>query len=262
MGKFVDLTGQRFGKLRVLEQAEDLVTKEGRHFYKWKCLCDCGEEYITYESNLLSGKVHQCKTCRYKQTANSNRQLNSYKFYDDYVIGFATNGSFIIDKDSYDLIKGYTWYLNKTGYVVTQKDRETIYLHRLVLGLPNKVEKEIVDHANGKRNDNRKQNLRACLSKDNNKNFPLRKDNQNGPIPGVAWEKDRKKWKATLRCNKIQVLLKRFDKVEDAVIARIEAELKYFGKYSRRYEQYQQILDKYQKTGIVEIQTERNNEEE
>mgnify|MGYP004520981043 CR=1 FL=1 len=261
MGKFVDLSGQRFDKLCVIEKAEDLVTKEGRHFYRWKCLCDCGEEYITYESNLLSDKVHQCRTCRYKQTANSNRQLNSYKIYDNYIIGLATNGSFIIDKDSYDLIKDYTWYLNKAGYVITQKNRETIYLHRLVLGLPNKVEIEIVDHVNGERNDNRKQNLRVCLSQDNNKNFPLRKDNKTGPIPGVVWEKDRKKWKATLRCDKKQVLLKRFNNVEDAIVARIKAELKYFGEHSRRYKQYQQILDQYQRTGVIEIQTERYSEE-
>ena len=37
MGKFIDLTGQKFGRLLVLERAEN---KYGRT--AWKCKCDCG----------------------------------------------------------------------------------------------------------------------------------------------------------------------------------------------------------------------------
>lgn len=32
-----DLTGQKFGKLTVIEQAEDYVVPSGQHFTRWKC---------------------------------------------------------------------------------------------------------------------------------------------------------------------------------------------------------------------------------
>ena len=74
-------------------------------------------------------------------------------------------------------------------------------------------------------------------------------------------EKDRGKWKAQLRYNNKTVLLKRFDSFEEAVITRIKAELQYFGEQNRRYKQYCKILDVYNKTGKLEIQSERWSEE-
>lgn len=261
MRKFIDLTGQKFGKLTIINQAEDKISKKGDHFIRWNCQCDCGESYIAYHDNLLSGATTQCKTCRYKQTASSNRQLNNYEIKENYGIGYTTNSKFFFDKKDYNLIKDYTWFFDAKGYVVTQINKETIYLHRLVLGLPTKVKDEIiVDHINGKKNDNRKSNLRICSFNENNKNLGLRKDNNSG-VPGVTWEKDRNKWKSQLICDNKIVLLKRFDSFEEAVIARIKAELQYFGEQNRRYNQYCKILDIYIKTGKLEIQSERWNEE-
>ena len=56
MGKFRDLTGMKFGRLKVVERA-------GYDKYKkimWKCTCDCGGEIITLGRNLLNG---MCKSC-------------------------------------------------------------------------------------------------------------------------------------------------------------------------------------------------------
>ena len=43
MGKLIDLTGQRFGSLVVLER--DLSNKKNA---KWLCQCDCGEIVSKY----------------------------------------------------------------------------------------------------------------------------------------------------------------------------------------------------------------------
>ena len=51
-----DLTNQRFGKLKVIEQAG--LNKEGRQL--WKCQCDCGNIHITNGRNLQFGI---CKSC-------------------------------------------------------------------------------------------------------------------------------------------------------------------------------------------------------
>ena len=105
MRKFIDLTGQKFGKLTIINQAEDKISKKGDHFIRWNCQCDCGESYIAYHDNLLSGATTQCKTCRYKQTASSNRQLNNYEIKENYGIGYTTNSKFFFDKKDYNLIK-------------------------------------------------------------------------------------------------------------------------------------------------------------
>ena len=56
MGKMRDLTGQRFGKLIVLECAGKL---DGRR-YSWKCQCDCGNIKIIAGASLTSGNTKSC----------------------------------------------------------------------------------------------------------------------------------------------------------------------------------------------------------
>lgn len=52
MGKFIDLTGQRFGRLIVLERGEN--SNDGNA--KWICGCDCGSKRITvFARHLRSG---------------------------------------------------------------------------------------------------------------------------------------------------------------------------------------------------------------
>lgn len=66
MGKMKDLTGQRFGKLLVLECAGKL---DGRR-YSWKCQCDCGNIKIIAGASLTSGNTQSCG-CLTKETGLS-----------------------------------------------------------------------------------------------------------------------------------------------------------------------------------------------
>lgn len=52
----INLTGQRFGRLTVVERAEN--DKHGSP--KWKCVCDCGKEKVVYGSSLRNGKTKSC----------------------------------------------------------------------------------------------------------------------------------------------------------------------------------------------------------
>ena len=54
--RFKDLTGQRFGKLTVIEIAEHI---KGRHI-KWRCVCDCGQEVVSSVIYLTQGKKKHC----------------------------------------------------------------------------------------------------------------------------------------------------------------------------------------------------------
>jgi len=67
MGRTLDLTGQRFGRLVVASKTGD-KGKRGEIF--WYCLCDCGAESVVRAANLKSGgtvscgcaQVESCKT--------------------------------------------------------------------------------------------------------------------------------------------------------------------------------------------------------
>lgn len=55
MGKLIDLTGQKFGRLTVIEKAES----KGKSSY-WLCKCDCGN-YVSVKSwSLRSGRTKSC----------------------------------------------------------------------------------------------------------------------------------------------------------------------------------------------------------
>ena len=56
MGKLVDLTGQRFGRLIVIERAGSDKQKRAT----WKCSCDCGQVSIVSSGNLLKGITRSC----------------------------------------------------------------------------------------------------------------------------------------------------------------------------------------------------------
>ena len=58
---FKDLTGQRFGKLVVLEK-----TKRVGRTYLWKCQCDCGNICEKEAQYLLNGDVKSCGCMRSK----------------------------------------------------------------------------------------------------------------------------------------------------------------------------------------------------
>ena len=55
MSNFQDLTGQKFGRLTVLERAES----KGKRTY-WRCKCDCGNECTVVGTNLRSGHTKSC----------------------------------------------------------------------------------------------------------------------------------------------------------------------------------------------------------
>lgn len=73
--EYKDLTGKRFGKLIVIERAEDYVIRSGQHFRQWKCVCDCGNTKIAKEAYLKNGKTSHCG-CETKNITSKSRTLD------------------------------------------------------------------------------------------------------------------------------------------------------------------------------------------
>lgn len=59
MGKTIDLTGQRFGKLLVIKKDESIIPKSGRHA-RWICQCDCGNIVSVQSNHLRAGDTTAC----------------------------------------------------------------------------------------------------------------------------------------------------------------------------------------------------------
>ena len=59
IGRAIDLTGQRFGKLVVIERVEDKL-KGKKKVVCWLCQCDCGNKKAVVSDNLMSGSTRSC----------------------------------------------------------------------------------------------------------------------------------------------------------------------------------------------------------
>ena len=89
--KYDDLTGKRFGKLVVLNEAEKIgMPGKSRWRSRWNCLCDCGKQTTVFSTSLKSGNTKSCgcfrlailrskvgnKSSRYNQNLTDEERLS------------------------------------------------------------------------------------------------------------------------------------------------------------------------------------------
>lgn len=72
MGKYIDITGKRFGKLTVLRSGSTATNGTK----KWVCKCDCGKIIETRGDELRNGKTTSCGCERYDKYDLSGQQIN------------------------------------------------------------------------------------------------------------------------------------------------------------------------------------------
>lgn len=60
MSKFVDLVGQKYGRLTVIKRAESRRLESGRLITMWECECECGKSKIVRSDSLRNGKTNSC----------------------------------------------------------------------------------------------------------------------------------------------------------------------------------------------------------
>ena len=73
MGKLIDLTGQKFGRLMVLERDEATDKKYGTF---WKCKCDCGNIKSVASNALRTGVTQSCG-CLNKEIISAPKDLSN-----------------------------------------------------------------------------------------------------------------------------------------------------------------------------------------
>lgn len=245
MGKFKDLTGMRFGKLTVIERADDHVTVSGNKFVKWKCICDCQDSvsedkkqyYTTFSSSLLNGKRVSCGCDSIERKSKAmkkyhERRRSTYDLSNEFGVGTTYNGDvFYFDLNDYEKIKDFNWFVNDQGYLLAYiNNRHTVRMHRVIM---NAQDGEEVDHKRGKtsRHDNRRDNLRIASHSQNNINKGLLSTNTSGAT-GVDYVTRIGKWRARIHLDGTEISLGYYECKKDAIIAREQAEEEYFGEWS------------------------------
>ena len=148
-------------------------------------------------------------------------KLNDVKLF-DYYFSFLFKGEEIMFN-----YEDYTCALEVTslsqGYAKTPKG----FAHNLILSCEGKY----TDHINRNKLDNRRQNLRICTAQENSFNKGVGKNNKSG-FAGVCYKQDKHKWKAFISPSGKQIHLGYFDDIRDAIKARLQAEIEYFGEYA------------------------------
>lgn len=80
-----DLTGKRFGRLTVVERADDVPDGKIK-VVAWKCKCDCGNEIIVRACNLKSGFTKSCGCYVKDRSHEVNFVDHSYEAFNYLVI--------------------------------------------------------------------------------------------------------------------------------------------------------------------------------
>jgi len=85
MGKFIDLTGQQFGRLTVIKRVEN-----GNHGkVRWLCQCDCGKNSIVISGGLRNKNTQSCgclnKEILTKHGHASYHKSKTYKTWNDMI---------------------------------------------------------------------------------------------------------------------------------------------------------------------------------
>lgn len=138
MGKFIDLTGQKFGKLTVIELHHKRKIKNSTRVY-WLCKCDCGGETITRTDNLTSGATTSCgcvhlnilRTIGIKHNLSDSRlykvytsmiyrcyNKNNYQYY-----LYGSRGISVCEEWKKDFMNFYNWAM-ENGYNKNAKHGE------------------------------------------------------------------------------------------------------------------------------------------
>lgn len=116
-------------------------------------------------------------------------------------------------------------WINKHGHVQVRINRKSLYVHRLAWFFTFGELPIEIDHIDHNPLNNRIENLRSVVHRDNMMNQRMSVLNTSGVV-GVGWRNDNKKWRAEIEANGVREYLGCFNCFDDAVTARKQAELK------------------------------------
>jgi len=234
-------------RLTVLKQVEDYISPGGKHSAQWLCECNCPDhnKVVVVGGSLKNGNTLSCG-CLRKETAAQTyidlfHKTNEYDLSGEYGIGWTTNTNkeFYFDLEDYEKIKDYCWieHILSNGFhkleAFNPKTKKTISMH-VLLGY------KFYDHIDRNEFNNRSCNLRPATHQENSCNKSIQSNNTSG-VSGVCFNSGHGKWIARIGVCGKRIYLGDFDNKKDAIRARLQAEIKYYGEFAPQ----KHLFDKY-----------------
>jgi hypothetical protein len=186
-----------------------------------KCFLSFSVEMFNWKNKEKEKRQSCCKSCQRiaqkifytKKISNKPKKISINKIPD----------GVLIDEDDRDFLeKVGKWYVSDKGYVrktfrIKNEKDKSVFMHRYIWQnafgeIQNKMQ---IDHINGNRLDNRKDNLRLVTNQENQWNQTKAR--------GYHWHPAAKKWLAQIGFNDQIIDIGFFDKEEDARNAYLEA---------------------------------------
>lgn len=197
---------------------------------KRKLLCEvCGEPYSCCYSGKPYCNKHYQSMIRYGHPyGKARKSTNVFSIKGNVLTVKTKSGDTIMtDLDDFDQLNKYSWCVSKTGYAVANIGNKVTKMHRYILGVKNTC--EVVDHINGNKLDNRKENLRICTQAENSRNKTI--SNEYG-VPGIRLTKHGK-FNVRITVNKNEIHIGNYSTLKEAIDARLEAERNYYGEFGK-----------------------------
>lgn len=220
--------GNRYGRLLVLGYSHSKVYKSGSAHAYWLCHCDCGSSLTVKGGSLREGRTSSCG-CYQKELIGDSRRTHGdcgsveYQTYSGMKMrclspnngryaDYGGRGITICERWLESGSRGFENFLEDMGrrrpegYSIERVDVDGNYTPENCIWIP------LADQVNNRR---------------------INKNNSSGKT-GVVWNKKNSKWVAQISVGKSgsarSYYLGCFEEFKDAVKAREQAELKYFGR--------------------------------
>lgn len=274
-----DLTKQKFGKWTVLYRAEDHVDKHGYHHRKWHCICSCDKqtERDVLERSLLHGSSTSCGCNRTRPIHGLSGSRIKRIYYNMHsrcenpnTPKYENHGGRGIKickewSGKNGLINFYNWAL-QNGYednltidrIDNDKDYEPSNCRWTDYNSQNRNKRDNVYITINGISKVVEDWSRECgvnsLTIQKRLNDGLKGEDLLKPVStfagcssgfvGVFYRKDSGKWRASINKDGVKHNLGTYEKLRDAVVARLDGELEYYGKYLSDIDEVKEKLSK------------------
>jgi len=216
----IPMLGKKFGRLTVLEE----MGREKDGTILWKCICECGTVKIINGSSLRKGATRSCG-CYNKELIskiitdiNITHNMSKTSIYRtwSHMLGRCNNptDARYADWGGRGIKVCVRWLRFENFFKDMGEQLKGLTIER-------------IDNDKGYY----KKNCKWATYTEQNRNMRVYKNNKTG-ISGVRWNKQCQKYQCNIGVNCINIYLGLFKTLEDAAIARKEAEQKYWGKHN------------------------------